>query len=165
MHAWLGSNAYLQATSDAFGPTDSQPTLRQNSDGLPSSKQPSNHARLARAQAAARLSTELQEVLRHATLAMLHLADADAVIGLQRHCLYAFGGLHQLTDGSHGRKDGSKSSSSLTDRTVGGNADGRVGKPSDAVTAVLLHHPHLGMGGDTDQRQFDWLEGIALQVS
>lgn len=156
----------LQASSDASVPTEPQPPLRQASDGIPGSRQSSTHARLARAQAAARLSTELQEVVRHASLALLLLADADAIIGLRHYCLHTFGGLHQLTDGGGGRKDGSNSSSSLSEltQTAGeGNAGVAVGK-DDAIIA-MLQHPNMFVDGSVEQHQFDWLEGAALQVS
>lgn len=156
------SKACLQASSDASIPTDPQPALRQNSGSIPSAKQSSNQARLARAQAAARLASELQEVLRHASLAMLHLGDADAISGLQRYCLHTFGRLHQLTVGSSGNKEGSKSSSpvlQLTHRT----SEGKVGK-EDAITA-MLQHPTSLVGASVEQSQYDWLEGVALQAS
>lgn len=160
-------HACLQAASDASVPTDPQPTLRQNSDGILGSKQSSNHARLARAQAAARLSTELQEVLRHASLAMLHIADADAITGLQHHCLHTFGGLRQLIDGgSGGRRDGSKSSSSLselTQKASEGKIEDTVSK-DDPITAVL-QHPNLLVDGSNELSPFGWLEGVALQAS
>lgn len=136
--------------------------MRQNSDSIPGAKQPSNQTRLARAQAAARLASELQEVLRHASLAMLHLADANAISGLQHYCQHTFGRLHQLTDGSSGRKEGSKSGSSLSQRTHGGS-EGQDDK-DDAITA-MLQHPTSLMEGSVEQSQFDWLEGVALQAS
>ena len=156
----------MQAASDTTVPTDAQPTLRQRSDGIPGSRQSSPHARQTRAQAAAYLSTELQEVLRHASLAMLHLADADAVTGLRRYCLHTFGGLRQLTDKGRGKKDGNKSSSSLSELTQkagGGDAGGTVSK-DDAITA-MLQHPNSFMDGNGEQDHFDWLEGVALQAS
>lgn len=158
---------YLQAASDTSAPTDPQLTSRQNSASLHSSKQPSQHARLARAQAAARISTELQEVLRHASLAMLHLADADGVTGLHRHCLHTFGGLEQLVTGGDGTMDGESMRSSLSHPThtaANKNAGVSLGT-SDAVTAMLLQHPSSFVDRDAEQHQFDWLEGIALQVS
>ena len=153
----------MQAASDACVPTDPQPTLRQNSDGIQGSKHTLSQARLARAQAAARLSTELQEVLRHASLAMLHLADADAVVGLQRYCLHTFAGLQQLTDGSSSRKGGSKSSSSLSPLAQQAGEGSSTGK-DDAITAVL-QHPSLHVVGSNDHSPLDWLEGVALQAS
>lgn len=154
--------ACLQASSDASIPTDPQPTLHQHSDSIPGAKQPSNLARLARAQAAARLASELQEVLRHVSLAMLHLADPDAISGLQHYCLDTFGRLHQLTDGSSGRKEGSKSSSSLSQLTH--RASEGEGEKDGAITAVLQHPTSL-VEGSVEQSQFDWLDGVALQAS
>ena len=154
--------ACLQASSDASVLTDPQPTLRQNSDSLPGAKQSSNQARLARAQAAARLASELQEVLQHASLAMLHLADADAVSGLRHYCLRTFGRLHQLPDGSSGRKEGSKSSSSLLQLTHRAS-EGKVGR--DDAVAAMLQHPTSLVEGSVEQSQFDWLEGVASQAS
>lgn len=160
-HAFTFSNVCLQVASNASVPTDSQPTQRQNSDGVPGSRQSSTHAQLARAQAAARLSTELQEVLRHASLAMLHLADADAITGLQQYCLHTFGGLHQLR--GSGRKDGSKSSSSLSELPQKSGDGGTTGK--DDVFAAVLQHPSSCVDDNVKQHQFGWLEGVALQAS
>ena len=157
------STGLLQAASEGSGPTDAQSATRQASDNTPAAKQPSNQARLARALAATRLSKDLQEVLRHATLALLHASDADAVVGLQRYCRRTFFAVPNLRDG---KQDDSQISSVIAQLTDG--ADTKVGGASlitqDALTAKILQQSKQMVPGDADQ-QFDWLEGVALQVS
>ena len=99
-----------------------------------------SHARMARAQAARRLSSELQEVLRHAALAILRIADADAVIGLHQYCQRNFSALPQLI---HAANDEEAAAGS------------RVGME-------MLSYDSSKPGAD--RQQFDWLHGVALQV-
>ncbi|KAL0019463.1 hypothetical protein WJX77_007420 [Trebouxia sp. C0004] len=99
-----------------------------------------SHARTARAQAARRLSSELQEVLRHAALAILHIADADAVVGLHQYCQRNFSALPQLV---HAGSDDEAAESRV----------GMEGLSSDSSKPRA------------DRQQFDWLYGVTLQAS
>lgn len=156
------STGLFQAASEGPGPSDAQSTSRQASDSTPAAKQPSNHARLARAQAATRLSKELQEILRHASLAMLHLSDTDAIVGLQQYCRQTFCAIPQLRDG---KQDDSQMEFMMVQLRNG--ADSNSGGSSlitqDALTTKLLQQSKEVVPGNADQ-QFDWLEGVALQV-
>lgn len=140
-----GMSVHLQAASEASGVTDSQhgsPTPgRLTQPPTPS------HARTVRAQAAKRLSTELQEVLRHAALAMLHIADADAVIGLERYCQNTFCAVQQLIEVAGDATHSKASSDSITRLMAKDKAEQNQATSS-------------GLGG----KQFDWLHGVALQV-
>lgn len=98
-----------------------------------------SHARMARAQAARRLSSELQEVLRHAALAVLHIADADAVVGLHQYCQRNFSALPQLI---HAANDEEAAESRV----------GMEGLSSDSSKP------------GADRQHFDWLYGVTLQV-
>lgn len=94
---------------------------------------------------------------------MLHLADADGVIGLHRYCLHTFGGVGQLTNGNNRTNDSGGTRSFLFQSTAADkNAGGSLGQ-DPTMTAGLLQPPDSVVGG-ADQRQFDWLGGIALQV-
>ena len=96
---------------------------------------------------------------------MLHLADADRVIGLHRYCLHTFGGVGQLIDGSNGANVSGGTRSSLSHPRAADRSSGDSSGQDTAMTARLLQHPNSIVGGEADQRQFDWLEGVALQVS
>ena len=126
-----------QAASEASA---QQNHTQAKPDSTTSSQQPltPSHARTARAQAARRLSIELQEVLRHAALAMLHNADADAVVGLHQYCQSTFSAVSQLANATRGEP---------TSRSP----------PAD-------EGPSNGAEHSNDQHQFDWLHGVTLQV-
>lgn len=89
---------------------------------------------------------------------MLHLADADGVIGLHRYCLHTFGGVGQLTNGNSRTNDSGGTRSFHAEI-----AEGSLGQDA-AMTAMPLQ-PSNFIVSDADQHQFDWLEGVALQVS
>lgn len=119
-------------------------TLQSGSKGRAdsTSKQHLNpsHARMARAQAARRLSSELQEVLRHAALAILHIADADAVVGLHQYCQRNFSALPQLIQAAN------------DEEAAAGSRDGMERLSSDSSKS------------GADGQQFGWLHGVTLQV-
>ncbi len=123
-----GSAASLQSGSE------------DRADGRSKQQQTPSHARTARAQAARRLSSELQEVLRHAALAILRIADADAVVGLQQYCQRNFSALPQLM---HAAND---------EEAAAGSRVGMERLTSDSSKPG----PH--------GQQFDWLHGVTLQV-
>jgi hypothetical protein len=118
-------------------------TLQSGGDGRADSTSKQHltpsHARMARAQAARRMSSELQEVLRHAALAILHIADADAFVGLHQYCQRNFSALPQLV---HAANDEEAAESRV----------GMEGLSSD------------GSKPEADRQQFDWLYGVTLQV-
>ena len=140
-----GMSVHLQAASEASGVTDSQhgspKPARLTQPPTPS------HARTVRAQAAKRLSTELQEVLRHAALAMLHIADADAVIGLERYCQNTFCAVQQLIEVAGDATHSKASSDGITRLMAKDKAEQNQATSS-------------GLSG----KQFGWLHGVALQV-
>ncbi len=119
-------------------------TLQSGSEGRADSTSKQHltpsHARTARAQAARRLSSELQEVLRHAALAILHIADADAVVGLHQYCQRNFSALSQLI---HPAND---------EEAAAGSRVGMERLTFDSSKPAA------------DQQQFDWLHGVSLQV-
>ena len=118
-----------------------------SSDQASSMPQPSSPppAFKARALAARRISTEVQEVVRHAALALLSTADADAIIGLQRYCQRTFAGLAKLTDATQGGKDSSLNGQD-EDESL------QEAKHSAALLTFGGHH-------------YDWLHAVALQVN
>ena len=109
-------------------------------DGTSKHHSTPSHARMARAQAARRLSSELQEVLRHAALAILHIADADAVVGLHQYCQRNFSALPQLIHAANNEEAA---------------AGSRIG-----MERLISDSSKPG----ADQQQFDWLHGVTLQV-
>ncbi|KAL0031856.1 hypothetical protein WJX79_000268 [Trebouxia sp. C0005] len=120
-------------------------TLQPGSEGRADSTSKQHltpsHARTARAQAARRLSSELQEVLRHAAVAILRIADADAVAGLHQYCQRNFSALPRLVHPANDEKAA---------------AESRVGmeRPSSDSSKP-----------GADGQQFDWLYGVSLQAS
>lgn len=107
-------------------------------------KQPSTlQLRKARAEAARKLGRELQEVLRHASLALLRLSEPEAISGLQSHCSGSFTAVYQLAKAAD--------EDSNTNGTVNAMQQLHMSSNWSAVDK-----------GDTNQ--FDWMQGVALQV-
>ena len=131
-----------ESTSSAAVANPQASSDRASSMPQPTSPPP---AFKARAQAAKRISAEVQEVVRHAALALLSVADADAILGLQRYCQRTFATLKQLTDAFQGEK--------------GSSLDGE--DEDEALQEAIRAAAPLTSGG----HQYDWLQAVALQVN
>lgn len=129
----------LQSAAEGTSAT-LQPGSEGRADSTSKQHLTPSHARTARAQAARRLSSELQEVLRHAAVAILRIADADAVAGLHQYCQRNFSALPRLVHPANDEKAA---------------AESRVGmeRPSSDSSKP-----------GADGQQFDWLYGVSLQV-
>lgn len=99
--------------------------------------------RKARAEAARKLGRELQEVLRHASLALLQLSEPEAISGLQSHCSGSFTAVYQLAKAA--------------------DEDSNT-KGTKNVMQQLHMSSNWSAVDKGDTNQFDWMQGVALQV-
>lgn len=120
---------------------DSAQTAKQPADTSASAQ-----ARQARAESARRLARELQEVLRHATTALLRLSQPEAISGLQTFCTTMFGPAYQLAAAATHADSKTHKGSAHSPHDSGSN--------SNAATRV-------GHSGS----QFEWMQAVALQAS
>ena len=107
-------------------------------------RQPSmSHSRKARAEVACKLARELQEVLRHASLALLRLSQPEALAGLLVHCSTTFEPFYEIAD------------TVVEDNT----ASEFGGDEQQSPDTRRLQAGQTGASG-----HFDWMQAVALQV-
>ena len=107
-------------------------------------KQPSiSHLRKARADVACKLARELQEVLRHASLALLRLSQPEAISGLLVHCSTTFEPFYEIAN-------------TMVEEN---KANGLGGDEQQSLDAGRLQAGQASTSG-----HFDWMQAVALQV-
>lgn len=98
-----------------------------------------SHACKAQAEAGQKIAKELQEVLRHASSALLRLAQPETISGLESYCNSTFEPLYQLA------------SARKSDHT----------ETADDSHVVLSDS---SSSGSRDVGRFSWMQALALQV-
>lgn len=107
-------------------------------------KQPSiSHSRKARADAACKLARELQEVLRHASLALLRLSQPEALSGLLVYCVTTFEPFYEIAN------------TMVKDCTASEFGGDEQQSPDTR---------RLQAGQTSASGHFDWMQAVALQV-
>lgn len=124
---------------------DDSSAIDVSRDATPAVKQQSSpsHLRQARADAARKLTKELQEVLQHASMALLRMSQPEAIQGLHSYCTMVFSPAYQLAHSAH-EGNGSSSATDGDQQTL---ANGNVA----AGQADAVH-------------EFEWMRAVALQA-
>ena len=129
----------MQEESGSVAPTNS-PQMVSSAD---KQRLSTTHLRKARAEVARKLGRELQEVLRHASLALLRLSEPEAISGLQIYCSSTFGAVHQLAKAADEESN-----------TIG---------PENA-TQHLQTGSKMHAADGVGMTNFGWMQGVAFQV-